>query len=178
MRIFLAIVIGLSVLSLLAGCTSITQREYAPFVHELDGLSELVISTYPADFPDRLSEKGDLFEKYESAGEVYFQVNIRDKSKSSGPNDHVESINIHSFAYRVGDGPKTVLLSDYEDNFWMQGNPRYESRPLPPVPYVPDAKVSIEIRFTLNGTVFAFEGDMPARESSSLWPTIIVNQGV
>lgn len=172
------ILLGLGFALISAGCTSINQREYAPFVRDLDGLNELAISTYPADFPDRLSDKGEVFEKYESAGELYLQVHIRDSNKQIGPNPHVESINIHSFSYRVGDGPVTVLLSDYENNFWMQGNPRYEKRDLPPVPYVPGGRLSINISFTLNGDNYAFEGDMAATEQSSVLPTTIVDQGV
>jgi hypothetical protein len=173
-RVFLA----LSGLLLVSGCTKFRHLEYASFIRELDGLSELEISTYPADFPNRLSDKGNLLQKYETAGELYFQVHIRDKKTKSGPNPHVRSINIHSFSYQVGDAPPVVLLSGYEDNFWMQNNPRYEQRELPAVPYVPDGKVSIEISFTLNGEPFVFEGDMPAVEKSRLYPTIIVNQGI
>ena len=171
-------VLVLAALLIVAGCTSINHREYAPFVRELDGISQLEITTYPADYPNRLSEKGDTFESYESAGEVYFQVNIRDKSKSGGRNEHVRSIDIHSFSYRIGNEPPTVLLSDYDYNFWMQGNPRYEDRDLPPVPFVPGGNVSINISFTLNGETYAFEGDMPASEKSRTYPTVIVNQGV
>ena len=163
---------------LLWGCTQFNQREYEPFVRDLDDLNQLEISTYAADFPDRLTEKGAVFEKYETAGELYFQVNIRDRKKSMGPNTNVESIVIHSFSYRFDDEPPSVLLSDYDYNFWMQGNPRYDKQDLPPIPYRPDGKVSIEIRFTLNGKTFEFEGDMPATESSSTWPTFVVNQGV
>lgn len=163
---------------LAAGCTSIEQREYTPFIRDLDGFSELAISTYPADYPDRLSDKGAVFEKYESAGDVYLQIHVRDRKKQFGPNPHVESISIHSFAYQVGDGPVTVLLSDYENNFWMQSNPRYEKRDLPPVPYVPGGKLTISISLTLNGDRYAFKGDMLATEKSRVLPTAIVDQGV
>ena len=172
------LVLVLTALLTVAGCTSINHREYAPFVRELDGISQLEISTYPADYPNRLSDKGDTFESFESAGEIYFQVNIRDKSKSGGPNEHVRSINIHSFSYRIGDEPPTVLLSEYKYNFWMQDNPRYEQRELPPVPFVPGGKVRVNISFTLNGETYAFEGDMPAAEKSRSYPTVLVNQGV
>lgn len=173
-RLILAPVLAL----IAAGCTSIKQREYAPFVRDLDGLSELAISTYPADFPDRLSDKGALFEKYESAGELYLQVHIRDKKAKFGPNPHVESISIHSFSYRVADGPVNAVLADYERNFWMQDNPRYEQRNLPPVPYVTDGKLWIDIRFTLNGKQYAFNGDMHATETTRTLPTFVAKQGV
>ena len=163
---------------LVSGCTRFNNLEYTPFVRDLDGLSELAITTYAADFPDRLSEKGDVFEEYETAKELYFQVHIRDRKKKFGPNPHVQSIEIHSFTYRIDDGAPVTLLSSYEDNFWMQGNPRYEARELPAIPFVRDGKVTIAIRLTLNGETYAFEGDMPASEKTSLWPTVIVEQGV
>ena len=162
----------------LSGCTKFKHLEYTPFVRDLDGLSELSISTYPADYPDRLSDKGDLFEKFETARDLYFQVHIRDKETKFGPNPHVRSINIHTFSYKIGDAPPVVLLSEYQDNFWMQNNPRYERRDLPAVPYLPDRKVFIEISFTLNGDRFIFEGDMPAIERSQVLPTFIVDQSI
>ncbi len=166
------------VVLLLSGCTQFNHREYEPFVRDLNDLNQLEISTYAADFPDRLTEKGAVFEKYETAGELYFQVNIRDPRKSTGPNGNVESIVIHSFSYQFDDEPPSVLLSNYDNNFWMQGNPRYDEQNLPPIPYRPNGKVSIAIRFTLNGETFEFAGDMPATESSRTLPTFIANQGV
>ena len=163
---------------MISGCTKFNNLAYAPFVRDLDGLSELAISTYPADYPNRLSDKGDVFEKYETAGKLYFQIHIRDKNTEFGPNPHVQSINIHSFSYRIGNAPPVVLLSEYQDNFWMQNNPRYEKRELPPILYAPDGSVSIEISLTLNGERFVFEGDMPATEKSRVLPTVIVNQGI
>ena len=168
----------LLLLAILSGCTNIRSLEYGAFVRDLDGLSELKITTYPADFANRLTDKGAVFQKYESAREVYFQVNIRDKSKSMGPNEHVESVRVHSFSYQVEGQPAVVLLSDYDDNFWMQGNPRYDDRELPPIPYLPDSRIAVRIAFMLNGEEYDFQGEMPANESSSTWPTFIVEQGV
>jgi hypothetical protein len=170
--------LALSGLLIVTACTKLEHLEYAPFVRDLDGLSELVISTYPADYPERSSDKGDAVQKYRTTGQLYFQVHIRDKKTQFGPNSHIHSINIHRFSYRIGDAPPVDLLSGYEDNFWMQDNPRYEQRDLPAVPYVPDGKVSVEISFTLNGKKFEFEGDMPANETSRVYPTVVVNQGV
>ena len=45
-------------------------------------------------------------------GEVYFQLNVKDRQRAAGPNPHVEAFEFHSFAYRMDDGPKTVLLTD------------------------------------------------------------------
>ncbi len=168
----------LSTLLLTVGCTTMTKREYAPFVRDLDDANRLEISTYPADFPNRLTEKDALFEKFESADQLYFEVHVRDPSKSIGPNPNVRSITIHSFAYREGDDPEVVLLSEYPESFWMQGNPSHDQSGQPPIRYVPDGSVYIAIRFTLNETEYAFEGEMRARENRSTWPTIIAEQSI
>jgi hypothetical protein len=167
-----------SVLLMALGCTSLKHRAYAPLVRDLDGLNELEISTYPADFADRLGEKGDILQKYESAGQLYFQVFIRDAKNKTGPNPHVQSITIHAFSYQMGDEPPTVMLSEYKDNFWMQGNPRYDERGLPPIPYEADGSVFVKISLTLNDTKYEFEGEMPATEKTTFAPTFIVEQGI
>ena len=172
------IVLALAGLLIVSACTKVRHLEYAPFVRDLDGQSELAISTYPADYPERLSDKGDVVQKYRTTAELYFQVHIRDKKTKFGPNSHVHSINIHKFSYRIGDASPVVLLSGYQNNFWSQNNPRYEQRDLPAVPYVPGGEVFIEISFTLNGKKFEFEGVMPANEKSQAYPTVIVNQGI
>lgn len=170
--------LALSAMLIIPGCTSVNNREYAPFVRDLDGKNLLEISTYPGGYPKRLYKKGSILEKYETHDQLYFQVFIRDKKKKMGVHPHIQSINIDFFSYQVGDETPTVLLSDYDHNFWMQDNPRYEQRQLAPIPYVSDGKVSIEIDFTLNGRRYTFRGDMPAVESRSVLPTFIVNQGV
>ncbi|NNE35616.1 MAG: hypothetical protein HKN13_10275 [Rhodothermales bacterium] len=159
------------------GCTRVTERGYGPFVRDLDGKSELEISTYPADFPDRVSSQDAVFERLESADHVYFQFFVRDKNKS-GPNPHIDNITVHSFSYRIGDEPATVLLSEYPGNFWMQGNPRYDKEQSPAIEYLPGAEIQIDVALTLNGTRYSFSGVMPATENSSTLPTVVVDQGV
>ena len=168
---FLLLLIGSS-------CTSITQREYSPFIRDLDGRNELKISTYPAVFPKGKSGSTLLLDKEESHGETYFQVYIRDSSKKMGPNPHVESIEIHSFSYQIDSGPKTELLSGYTHNFWMQGNPRYEKRKLPPIPYRSDSMISIEIDFTLNGKKYTYQGEMKPQEQTTVIPTAVRNSTI
>ncbi len=159
-------------------CTSFKNREYAPFVRELDGNSVLEISTYPADFADRTSAKGAVMQSYESHGALFFQIFVRAKGKKAGPNPYVESMTIHSFSYSIDGAEPRVLLQDYASNFWMQGNPRYEQRELPPIPYRKNSNVTVRIDFSLNGTRYQFEGDMPAKESSSMLPTAVVEQSI
>ncbi|MEO0573984.1 MAG: hypothetical protein AAF004_00885 [Pseudomonadota bacterium] len=170
--------LAISGILIISACTSVRHHEYAPFVRDLDGLSEIAISTYPAGFPKRLSKKGDVFKKYVANSKLYFQIHIRDKGSESGPASHVQTIDIHKFSYRIADDPPVTLLSGYQHSFWMQNNPRYEQRDLPAVPYVPGGKVSIEISFTMNGKTFQFEGDMPANEKSRVYLTSIVHRGV
>jgi hypothetical protein len=169
--------ISLSGLLMISGCTQLKNLEYGPFIRDLDGRSELAISTYPADFAQRLSDKGAIFEQYESDRKLYFQVHIRDKETKFGPNPHVRSITIHTFSYQIAGAPPVVLLSEYQDNFWMQNNPRYEDAQ-PAVDYLPGGNISIEISLTLNGEKFVFEGDMPANESHQYLPTFVVNQSI
>ena len=159
-------------------CTSMTQRSYQPFIRELDGESVLRITTYPAGFPRGKSGSSIILNKEQSHGELYCQINIKDKSKNMGPNPHVESIKIHSFAYQIGDGPRTELLNDYDYNFWMQGNRNYDKSGLPPIPYKPNSSVSVEIDFTLNGEKYEFEGKMDATENTSYVPTVIRNSTI
>ena len=170
--------IMLLVLLVCAGCTQINHRGYEAFVRDLDAQNQLQITTYPADLPSRLTESDETFQSLESANQVYFQVFIRDPSKSIGSNENVESIFIHSFYYKLGDQPRVRLLTDYPDNFWMHGSPRYDKQGHKPIPYLPDGSISIEISFTLNGQYLEFSGEMKAVENTSIWPTLIVEQGV
>ncbi len=167
----------LPLLLTLTGCTIIRQREYKPFVQVLDGQNVLEISTYPAEFPTRLRKRA-VIQRYESHDEMYFQINIRDKRRKIGPNPLVQSITIHLFSYQMGDEPPTVMLTDYPGYFWMQNNPRYAQQDLPPIPYWPQGKVSIEIDFTLNGERYKLKGNMPAREHTLVLPTLIATQSI
>ena len=60
----------------------------------------------------------------------------------------------------------------------MQGNPSHDQSGQPPIPYVADGSVYIAIRFTLNETEYAFEGEMRASENRSTWPTVIAEQSI
>ena len=168
------------VLALLSStaCTNIKYREYAALVFDLDDYSELEISTYPARFPKNVGQRGALFQKLETADEHYFQLFIRDKETKAGPNPHVESVTVHSFSYQLGNGVPSKLLSDYPDNFWMQNNPRYEERNLPPIPFVAGSQISVKVSLTLNGRTFELEGVMPASERSLWRPTFLINQSI
>jgi hypothetical protein len=163
---------------LVSSCTSITKREYEPFVRQLDDKSEISVSTYPAGFPRQVPGNSPSLEKLETHDELYFQIYVRDRKQNFGPNPHITSINIHSFSYRMGDQPLTELLTNYPEAFWMQNNPRYEKIKHTTIPYVPDSSVFIEIDLTLNGKRYKLNGNMPARESKLFAPTFILNQSI
>lgn len=161
----------------LFGFGSITHREYKEFLRDIDGKSELKISTYPSGFPTEVSNTL-ISRKMPSSDKVYFQVLVRDKKQKSGPNPNVESILFHSFSYALDDGLKTELISDYARNFWMQGNSNYDKLNHPPIPYRPDSVVSIEIDLTLNGKDYSFKGQMPAKERTTYVPRFLFDMGV
>ena len=158
---------------LVTGCGSLTHLGYEPLVRDLDGNSELRISTYPAWFGTDKISIPFIYVKSQTHNEVYFQVFICDKKQNCGPNPHIESILIKSFSYSLDGQPRRQLLSNYSDNFWMQGNPRYEKQELSPIPYRRGSSISVEINFTLNGKDYAIEGEMPAFEKMTLYPLIL-----
>lgn len=159
-------------------CTSFTSREYGPFVRNLDGKSELNISTYPAFFPQKKSTSNSTHKKLESNARVYFQLLIQNLNRKLGPNPHIESVTIHSFSYQLPNEPKIKILTEYDGNFWMQGNPNHESRKLSAIPYRPNSVVNIEINFSLSGKRYSYEGQMKSKESTITLPTIIANGGI
>ena len=93
-----------------------------------------------------------------------FEINVRDAVANLGKNPHVESIRIHRFKYQLPGEPVVELLTDYKAPFWTQGNPAYDKENRPPIPYIKDGMVSIDILLTLNGVDHAVSGEMAARE--------------
>ena len=77
---------------------------------------------------------------------------------------NVETILIHTFSYSFGNQPETVLINDYDENFWMQGEPNYNElyADTQPIQFLPDAEITVDIKFTLNGNYYEFEGQMPS----------------
>jgi len=173
-RVALAL-IAVAVWMVFGGFGEYVRLGYAPFVGDLDGLSELSITTYPAWYPSEAVHIPFFYKRRVSPDSVYFQVFVRDAERKSGANPHVDSVRIHSLAYSVGGGPSTVLISDYDRNFWMQDQPEY-AQPgldLSAVRYHPDAYVTVEISLTLNGRDYTHRGRMEATERSSYYPLFI-----
>ena len=169
-RWFRACCIALPILFVSQACTTVTHREYTPLIQELDEKNELKVSTYPAWFPKNVGPG-----KLETHGEVYFQLYVKDRQRAAGPNPHVEAVEFHSFAYRMDDGPKTVLLTDYSCLFWMQNNRNYETRDLPPIPYRRNSRITVEVDLTLNGKRHTLQGVMPSRERRTTLPNAFIH---
>jgi hypothetical protein len=159
----------LSCAVLLAGCAEHTVYEYAPLVLDLDGASELQVSTYPAGFPRKQSGIPFLFKSTHSPEAVYLQMFVRDREKKVGPNAHVRDIRVHELTVEAGDGQPVVAIKDYDANFWMQDNPRHSTL-REPIPFVAGTDLSITAHITLNGREHRLSGSMSAhtRTSSSL----------
>jgi hypothetical protein len=146
--------------SLLTGCIHYEIPEYEPVALDLDGKSELHISTYPAGYPRTTSSIPFLYKAERSPESVFFQVFVRDKQKKVGPNAHVKSIRIHSFSYQLDNDALVVLMSQYDDHFWMQDQPNYNKGERTPVPWVSGKPLAIEVSLTLNGKDYALKTRM------------------
>ena len=160
---------------LLAGCGQVRHLEYKPFVHDIDGKNELYISTYPAWFAKDSFSIPFVYKKRVTHDKLYFQVFIRDINKKAGKNPNVESIQIHSFSYRIGNNPSTVLISDFNSNFWMQNQTQYnpDAKDTSPILYVDGWTVTVDISFTLNGKDYSIQGEMPSSERTTSYPLIM-----
>ena len=154
----------------LAGCVQIRYLKYKPFVHDIDGKNELYISTYPAGYAQKTDDSIPfVYKKLVTHDKLYFQVFIRDIKKKAGKNANIDSIRIHSFSYRIGNNPSTELLSNYDSNFWQQGQSKYnpDTKETSPILYVDGWTVSVNISFTLNGKDYSIQGEMPSAENTN-----------
>jgi hypothetical protein len=153
--------------ALLGGCVDMRSREYAPISVRLDDRNELHISTYPSWFSSETSDIPYLKKTVRTPDSVYFQVSVRDAEKKAGPNPHVDSILIRSFSYRIADREPVVLIENYDDYFWMQGNPNHNKVEQAPVPWVEGQPLTIAISLVLNGKTHELKTDMQAVERKS-----------
>ncbi len=165
-------ILSLSTLFLISGCGTMHTRGYETFTEEIDLDNQLQVSMNPASNPQKKQGSTSWMEERETYSKLNFQVFIMDKD-GYGKNPHVESVTIHSFSYQMNDGNKTEILSDYDYNFWMQGNSRYnkDGPIVPPIPYVPKSQIKFWIEFTLNGKKYSKQGILKSFESSSTYST-------
>lgn len=155
---------------LVQGCMDATILEYEPLTRELDGRSELHISTYPAGFPTETSAVPFLYKGLRTPEAVYFQLFVRDAEKKSGPNPHIDSVRIRSFAYQVRDEAPVELISDFDAGFWMQDQPDLAQVTHAPASFDPGGCVRVFVDLTLNGQDYRIEGDMRAVERRNVRP--------
>ncbi|NVJ61118.1 MAG: hypothetical protein HWE27_12055 [Gammaproteobacteria bacterium] len=154
-------------LFVLQGCVKVTINEYEPLVINLDGKSELAISTYPSGFARTTSSIPFLYKTIESPNSVYFQVFVREAGKKAGKNPNINTITIRSFSYRFPADDFTELLKDYSNNFWMQGNSQYNSSISSPIPYDDHWYLYIKIDLTINGKDYLVEETLKANSRTS-----------
>lgn len=165
----------LSVLLALAvqGCMHATVREYEPLTRDLDGKSELHISTYPAGFPRVESSIPFLYKALQTPDSVYFKVFIREAGREAGPNPHVESIEIHSFSYQLPGQDPVPLIAGFEGSFWMQDNPEDNPEGVGAVPFGEQWYLQLSIDLTLNGQRFQVDGRVQATEREYTRPLVL-----
>ncbi len=157
---------------LLQGCLDTTVQYYGPITLPVDEGNELHISTYPADFPDQEAHIPFLYRKLKTPDRVYFQVFVRERGKKAGPNPNIESIKIRSFSYRFPSQDPIELIADYDDNFWMQGQPNYNPGGSEPVPFNEHWYLQLKLDMTVNGVDYTFDERIDANTRRSVRPLI------
>jgi hypothetical protein len=170
-RFLLHIAISMTLL-LTQGCMDLTIQEYETLTIGLDEKNELEISTYPAGYPEKEFHIPFLYKASRTPDEVYFQVFIKDRERY-GPNHHIDSIHIESFSYHFPADEPTVLFSNYEDNFWMQGSPQYESEHLPPIPWNEHWYLQVRISMKVNGVAYTVDERLHATTRKSITPLLL-----
>lgn len=147
----------LAVAILLSGCVRYEVLHYTPITLQLDGKSELHISTYPSWFPREISHAPYLYKTVRTPESVYFQVFVRAAGTRAGANPHIQSVRIRSFSYQRPGVEPVQLISDLDEGFWMQGDSAPEDR-TPPAPCEPEQPITVQISLELNGENYQFEG--------------------
>jgi len=158
---------------LLQGCTDTTVGYYGPITLPVDDGSELHISTYAADFPDQEAHIPFLYRRFRAPDQVYLQVFVREKGKEAGRNPNIESIKIRSFSYYFPGQEPTELIADYDDNFWMQGQPNYNPGGSEPIPFNEHWQLHVQIDMNVNGVDYKFDERIDANTRRSLRPLIL-----
>lgn len=176
-RKVIVIFAGIALLLTGAGCSSVVHKEYRSHVQQLDRKNELVISTYPAWFPNREVELPPLCVKVVSDDYVALEFLVREPGTGSGRSPHIESIQVHKLAYRLDDGPETVVLRDFSGGFWMQETGNHSERTRKGIPYQNGSVLHATVDLTVNGKNYSIQGEMPARRRISRYPIFIYYLG-
>ncbi|ACU88343.1 hypothetical protein Dbac_0216 [Desulfomicrobium baculatum DSM 4028] len=155
-----------------AGCAKFTKYEYVSHVFPLDDGNELVISTFASGYPNIKSRISFLYKELYAPQSVYFQFFVREAGVTGGRNPNIESILVRNFSYEFPGQASVVLIQDYPDGFWQQGQRDYDSENLEPVPCVDGWHVRVKFDLVLNGRAFKGEHILYAREVSKVYPLI------
>jgi hypothetical protein len=156
-----------------AGCAKFTKYEYDSHVFPLDEENEVVISTFPSWFPKIKRRIPFLFKSSQAPQSVYFQFFVRATGTTAGRNPNIESILVRNFSYEFPGQTPVVLIEDYSDGFWQQGQHDYDSKNSEPVPCVDGWYVLVKFDLILNGKAFKGEHILYAREVSKVYPLIL-----
>lgn len=154
------------------GCAKFTKYEYESHVFPLDEENELVISTFPSWFPKTKGHIPFLFKSSYAPQSVYFQFFVRATGTTAGRNPNIESINVRRFSYEFPGQNAIVLVENYSDGFWQQGQADFDSKDLEPVPCVDGWYVRVKYDLILNRTVFNGEQILYAKEKSKVYPLV------
>jgi len=158
---------------MLQGCTDITYQFYGPVTLPVDDGNELHISTYPAGFPDEEAHIPFLYRRLRTPNQVYFQVFVREKGKEAGPNPNIESVKIRSFSYHFPSQEPTELIIDYDGNFWMQGQPKYNPNGSEPIPFDEHWYLHVQIDMNVNGIDYKFDHRIDADTRRTFQPLLL-----
>lgn len=157
----------------LAGCMDATVLAYDSLTRELDGRSELHVSTYPAGFPRETASIPFLYKALRTPESVYFQVFVRDAEQRAGPNPHIQSARIHAFSYAFPGQDPVVLVEDFDGYFWMQDNPEQSSARDKPVPYDEHSYLQLRVELTVNGVDYLVEEQVRATQRRNITPLLL-----
>lgn len=155
-----------------ASCAKFTKYEYKSHVFTLDEKNELVISTFPSWYPKTKSHIPFLYKGLHAPQSVYFQFFVRATGTTAGRNPNIESILVRNFSYEFPGQTPVVLIEDYSEGFWQQGQPDYDSETLEPVPCVAGWYVLVKFDLILNGIDFKGEKMLYSREVSKISPLL------
>lgn len=154
------------------GCAKFTKYKYESHVFPIDEENELVISTFPSWFPKIKSRIPFLYKNSHAPQAVYFQFFVRAVGTTAGRNPNIESILVRKFSYEFPGQTPVVLIEDYSEGFWQQGQADYNSNKLEPVPCVDGWYVLVKFDLVLNGETFKGEHILYAQEVSRMYPLI------
>lgn len=155
-----------------SGCAQHTRCEYAPQVIALDERNEVVFSTFASAFAQVRRHVPLLFKSYHSPPSVNLQFFVRATGTTAGQNPHIDSILVRSFSYEFPGQTPVRLIENYADGFWQQGQSQYQSDTLEPVGCFEGWYIQARFDLVLNGTTFAGEDTLFARERTRRYPLV------